>query len=263
MKLAANLSLMFTELPLLERFAAARNAGFEAVEIQFPYEESITDLAMACADADLKLVLMNVPAGDLMSGGEGLASVPERQCEFRDAVAKCRDYAEALGVRCINVLSGRCQETQQQDRRWHNFVENLQLADAHFAPLGITTTFEAINTTDMPRFLIHSAQQMWDVMAEVDSPTIKAQYDLYHMAMMGEDLEADLRQHVDSIGHIQFADCPGRGEPGTGTLDWSVLFSLIDVSGYAGYVAAEYRPTESTENSFGWLRDLMLQRLYR
>lgn len=254
MKWAANLSLMFTEVPLLERFAAARQVGFDAVEIQFPYDEDIRDLERARADADVQVVLINVPAGDLMGGGDGLACVPERQAEFRSAVEQCADYGEALGVRCINVLSGRCHDEGQFDARWMTFLDNLQYADERFSALGMTTTFEAINTTDMPGFLVNCAEHLWQVMAQVSSPTIKAQYDLYHMAMMGEDMRADLSQRMDRIGHIQFADCPGRGEPGSGSLDFATLFKVIEESEYQGYVAAEYRPVGTTEQSFGWFR---------
>lgn len=262
MKLAANLSLMFTELPLLQRFKAARDAGFEAVEIQFPYEASINDLVMARSDADVAVVLINVAAGDLMSGGDGLACVPQRKGDYRCALAQCSDYAEALDVSRVNVLSGRCHDKADEERRWMTFLDNLQHTDEHLAGLGVTTTFEAINTKDMPGFLIHRADHLWRVMAQVSSPNIKAQYDLYHMAMMGEDLCSDLQRHLGKIGHIQFADCPGRGEPGTGDLDVVALLQEIDRGGYDGYVAAEYRPTVETNASLGWLRDLLMRGLY-
>lgn len=254
MKLAANLSLMFTEVPLLERFAAAKKAGFHAVEIQFPYEAELQDLQQAKQSAEVEVVLINVPAGDLMQGGDGLACVPDLQDEFKAALDQCEKYAKGLDVSCVNVLSGRCPQPALEAERLQTFKRNLCLTADRLIPLGVTTTFEAINTTDMPGFLIHSAQQMWDVIEELNIDSIKAQYDLYHMQMMGEDLRADFADHLDKIGHIQFADCPGRNEPGSGEMDWQALFEQIDQSPYEGYVAAEYRPSCDTQLTLDWMR---------
>jgi hydroxypyruvate isomerase len=253
MKLCANLSLMFTEVPLVERFAKAKACGFQAVEIQFPYEAELGDLVNAKNDTELEVVLINVPAGDLMTGGEGLASVPDLTEEYSQALEQCLEYATALKVRAVNVLAGRCLTPGKETQYWQTFEWNLARTADTLSEHNILTTFEAINTKDMPGFLVHRAEHLWSVMARVNHPNVKAQYDLYHMAMMGENLWHDLSTRTDQIGHIQFADMPGRGEPGTGGLAFKPLFQIIEDSTYQGYVAAEYKPTQQTEKTLNWM----------
>lgn len=253
MQFCANLSLMYTEYPLRERFAAAKQDGFDAVEIQFPYEIPLVELQSLLAEQSLQCILINVPAGDLMAGGEGLACVPERQPLFNEALALCVTYAQGLGVRCVNVLSGRCTQPERQEQYWQTLQGNLRQAADALQPLGILATFEAINTHDMPSFMISSAQQMLDVITEINHPNLKAQWDLYHMARMNQPLVSWIQEHVEHVGHIQFADSPQRHEPGTGELDFPSLFSAIRDSGYSGWVGAEYRPSGSTTDSLsGW-----------
>jgi hydroxypyruvate isomerase len=249
---------MFTEVPLLERFSKAKAAGFDCVEIQFPYEEALDDLVREKQASGVEVALINVPAGDLMSGGEGLASVPELTEAFSDALGQCLTYAEGLQVKAVNVLAGRCLDEQRLDAYWKTFEWNLVKAADALQSLGVMTTFEAINTKDMPGFLVHRAEHMWAVMNKLNHPNVKAQYDLYHMAMMGENLWQDLSSKSDKIGHIQFADMPGRGEPGTGGLALKQFFQLIEESTYSGVVAAEYRPTVETEKSLGWMNSRIL-----
>ncbi|TAN49907.1 MAG: hydroxypyruvate isomerase [Methylococcaceae bacterium] len=258
LKFSANLSLLFTELPLLERFAAARCAGFAAVEIQFPYELPAADIAAALEQAQLELVLFNVPAGDLLQGGEGLAAVPERRGDFRRAVAQALEYAELLRPKVINVLPGRCPDAARMEEYQQTFKDNLRHAADVFAALSITTLFEAINIFDMPCFLIHSGAAMLNVLAEIDHPHLALQYDVYHMARMGENPAAFIGEHAGKIGHIQFADVPGRGQPGTGSLDFAALFAAIAASGYRGWLGAEYRPQGDTEQSLAWFNSIRL-----
>ncbi|CAA6807528.1 MAG: Hydroxypyruvate isomerase (EC [uncultured Thiotrichaceae bacterium] len=253
MKWAANLSLLFSEVPLLERFQAAKDAGFDAVEIQFPYEESLAKLIAAKEQANVEIVLINVPAGDLMQGGLGLACVPDRQTQFARALDECLIYAEGLQVSCVNVLSGRCEDHQALEHYQKTFEANLSKAADALQKINVLTSFEAINTIDMPNFLIHSADHLWDILDRLKHSNLKAQYDLYHMAMMDENLERDLTHYADKIGHIQFADCPGRNEPGTGKLDFQTLFSIIQQSAYAGSIGAEYRPRKKTNETLEWM----------
>lgn len=253
---AANLSLLFTEVELIERFKSARQQGFDAVEIQFPYTLSTETLKVALEQHRLKLVLLNVAADDLLQGGEGLACVPEKQAQFRQAVAQAADYARLLKPDVINVLPGRClNETRKQDYL-RTFKENLCFAADAFSPLGIKTVFEAINTQDMPGFLISGGKQMLAVLDELNRPDLFMQYDVYHASMMGEDPAGFITRHADKIGHIQFADCPGRGQPGTGQIDFAKVFSAIEESGYQGWVSAEYKPTGTTAESLGWFKSL-------
>ncbi len=251
---SANLSLLFKEYPLIERFAAAKNAGFDAVEIQFPYELTIEQIHEKLEINDLDLVLINVPAGDLMHGGDGLACVPKRENTFRLAVMEALHYADALGVSRVNVLAGRQPVDGDFLQCLHTLAANLRYAAEAFQSIGVMTTFEAINTVDMPRFMIKSVVDMQEMMEVVDHPTLKMQFDCYHMARMGEDLLTALREHIDDIGHIQFADVPHRHQPFTGSLDFHAIFNLISSLKYHGYCGAEYHPTGHTLDSLDWFQ---------
>ena len=253
MKLAANLSMLFNEQPLLERFSAAKAAGFNAVEIQFPYVESVANIKAQLKEHDLECVLINVPAGDLMEGGEGIASVPGKEAEFAAALVECLSYVTSLRIKRVNVLPGRCIDESKREQYLNTFKRNLNIAAQMFKPLGVTVTFEAINTFDMPGFLIHNVQQMLEVVAESEHDNIKMQFDIYHMARMEEEnVSAIISRLGNQIGHIQFADVPGRGEPGTGELDFKAIFYAIEYSTYDGWVAAEYKPTKYTEDTLRW-----------
>jgi len=249
---SANLSLLFTERPLPERFAAARAAGFAAVEIQFPYELDIPTLKTLLQENSLKLVLINVPAGDLMAGGNGLACVPGKEEEFHSAVARAREYAEALGVPRINVLAGRKSAESSREDCLAVLRENLHHASHEFHKAGIETVVEAINLFDMPGFLVHSVAAMQQLCEH--NSRLKMQFDCYHMSRMGEDVLAALQSNLPLIGHIQFADNPGRHEPGTGHIDYKPVFSFLRDSDYQGCCGAEYRPSKRTEDTLGWLK---------
>lgn len=253
MKLSANLSLMYTERPFLERFKAARRDGFRAVEIQFPYDTPIAAIQQALSDNGQQCVLINVPAGDLMQGGEGLAAVPGKQAEYAAALVECLAYARALNVTCVNVLPGRCPDENQRVFYLETFKKNLHTTAKTLSAFGITTTFEAINTRDMPGFLISSSQTMFDVLAELDmGEALKAQYDVYHMALMGEDVCDVITRHAELIGHIQFADTPDRHEPGSGQLNFDDIFCTIETSTYQGWIGAEYKPSKATSATLQW-----------
>lgn len=252
-RFSANLSLLFTELPLLERFEAAKRHGFNAVEIQFPYSLPAERIRAVLDDHDLKLVLFNVDADTLLQGGEGLAAVPEKQAQFREAVEQAVDYASILGPEFVNVLPGRCLNGERRDEYLATFLDNLRHAADRFAAIGVTTVFEAVNSHDMPGFIVDSSAAMLSILEQLAHPKLCLQYDIYHMSRMGEDCAAFLSAHADKIGHIQFADCPGRGQPGSGEVDFPGLFALIDQSGYQGWLGAEYKPLSTTADSLGWL----------
>jgi len=252
-RFTANLSMLFTEVELIDRFAAAREHGFNAIEIQFPYELDAATIQSKLSEHDLQLVLFNVPADDLLQGGEGLACVPEKQDQFREALALAVDYAKELRPAAINVLPGRCLDPARYADYLSTFKHNLRLAADAFSPLGIKTVFEAINSLDMPGFIVDTGAKMLAVLDELQRLDIYLQYDIYHMLRMGENPAAFIAEHAERIGHIQFADYPGRGQPGTGTADWAALFSAIDQSGYDGWTGAEYKPSGATSTTLGWL----------
>ncbi|MNF64346.1 Hydroxypyruvate isomerase [compost metagenome] len=254
MKLCANLSLLFTELPLLERIQAAADAGFAGVEIQFPYELAAEELHAALQRAGLPLVLINLPAGDLLGGGPGLAAVPQRQAEFDAALARALAYAQVLQPQCVNVLPGRLAEGVARGDALATLVGNLRRTAEAFAPLGIQVLAEAINPLDMPGFLINTPDDLNMLIAAVDHRNFAAQLDFYHMARQGLELPACIAALAGRIGHVQFADCPGRGAPGSGKLEFAEALAALRASGYDGWLAAEYKPgAAGTAASLGWL----------
>lgn len=252
-RFAANLSLLFKETGLINRFQAAREQGFSAVEIQFPYTLPAKDIQTQLSKNQLQLILFNVAVGDLLQGGEGLACVPGKHKSFQAAVAQAVAYAEILKPEVINILPGRCLNKNRREQYLQTFKENLAYALDVFSPLGIKTVFEAINTFDMPGFLIHSSQQMLDILTDLNHPVLAMQYDIYHMTRMGDNPADFIKHQGTNIGHIQFADNPGRGQPGTGSIDFEQLFYVIESSNYSGWLGAEYVPVGRTEDSFTWL----------
>ena len=256
MKIAANLSLLFSERPLIERVVAAAAAGFDGVEIQFPYELPAIALKEALAAAGMPLRLINLPAGDLMSGGAGLAAVPARQAEFDAALQDALSYAAMVRPALVNVLPGRLAEGVEPEQALACLVDNLHKTAEAFQLLGIGVVVEAINPLDMPGFLINTPEQLDALLKAVAHPNLAVQYDLYHMARQGLDVQAGIALLAGRIGHVQFADYPGRGAPGTGVLQFAPLLTALRDSGYQGWLAAEYRPGEAgTHASLGWLSE--------
>ena len=253
MKIAANLSMLFGEIPLLERIQAAAAAGFDGVEIQFPYEVAAIRLKEALQRAGMPLVLINLPAGDLMSGGAGLAAVPSRQAEFDLALQEALTYAAMTRPMCVNVLPGRLTSGLPRDEALATLVANLRKAAEAFQCMGIRVLCEAINPFDMPGFLINTPEHLDQLLCAVDHPNCLAQLDLYHMARQGLDIEAGIGLLAGRIGHVQFADCPGRGEPGSGEMDFPALLKRLQSSGYEAWLGAEYKPTKPIVESLGWM----------
>jgi len=261
MKICANLSMLFTEHPLTERIAAARQAGFEAIEVQFPYELPCKQWLELLNASDMKLALINLPAGDLMSGGEGLAAVPERKAEFEKALQLGLEYAEALQVDAVNILPGVCRNIDEGEHYRATLLDNLYLAASELQKIGVRATVEAINTHDMPDFIVSSLADMQQVLSDVNHPNLYMQYDCYHMARMHEPLLQQLPSIIDHIGHIQFADCPGRGQPGSGQLDYPAIFKTLKDLNYPFWLGAEYRPQGcDSAASLSWLNELIPSR---
>ncbi len=251
---SVNLSLLFKEKDYLDRFKAAADAGFTAVELQFPYDHDATAIKAAADAAGVEIILINVPVGDLMQGGKGLAAQPELVDEFNAALAQCVEYAKILKPRMVNVLAGREEDKDRLQDAHRTYVSNLRHAAEVLDNLGITTVFEAVNKLDMPGFLVHNLREQIEILEEVQHPNVRLQYDVYHMARMGEHVVENLFEHAHIIGHIQFADAPGRAQPGTGKVDFIGVFKAIDDSIYHGWVGAEYNPQGLTEDSFGWYK---------
>lgn len=252
-RFSANLSLLFREVPELERPAAARRAGFDAVEVQFPYGQPLESWHRALSEAGVEMVLFNVPAGDFMEGGQGLAGVPGREAAFRAAVAEAASWARVLRPRLINVLAG-CPVGHERERCLDTMAANLAHAALVMGDMGVAVAVEALNTVDRPGYLVDGTQAALDVIDRAGHPNLCIQYDIYHMQVMEGDLVHTLRTHCPRIGHIQFADNPGRHEPGTGEIHFDNVFAEIERLPYEGFVGAEYVPSRRTEETLDWLK---------
>lgn len=253
-RFAANLTLLFTELPFLERFAAARKAGFDGVEYLFPYDWAPDELAARLTAERLTQVLFNLPAGDWAAGERGIACHPDRTEEFRTGVEQALVYARALDCPRVNCLAGIAPAGLSPDECWSTLVDNVRWAADRFATAGRTLCVEAINSrVDIPGFLLDSSARAALLLRDVDRPNVKFQYDLYHMQIMEGDLIRTLERMLPQVGHIQFADNPGRHEPGTGEINLAGVFRAIDAMGYDGWVSAEYHPLSTTTEGLGWL----------
>ncbi len=253
-RFAANLWFLFEELPMLERFGAAAEAGFEGVEMQFPYQWPKRDLAARLADHGLEQVLINSPPGDRAKGERGIAALPGREREFRDSIAIAIDYAGALGCRNLHVMAGVPDNATPQERALAAFADNLLFAAETCGRCGVRVLVEALNAADAPGYLIGTAAAARAVIERVDHDNLYLQYDLYHGAMTGDDLIATVRDNLDVIGHMQVADVPGRHEPAGGSVDWPALFAAVDDCGYEGWIGCEYRPQAGTREGLGWAR---------
>ncbi len=255
MKVVANISLLFTELPMLQRIVAAAAAGFSAVEVQYPYEVPAIQFKEALAAAGLPLVLLNIAAPDLAGGGPGLAAVPARQAQFDQALQEALTYAAMVRPRYVNVLPGRLADGVSREQALATLVANVRKAADEFQLLGIKVLSEAINPLDMPGFLINTPAHLLALIEAVDHDNFAAQLDLYHMARQGLDVPEAIAALAGKIGHVQFADCPGRHQPGSGAIDFPAAFLALQKANYGGWLAAEYRPSASTRESLGWLSE--------
>jgi hydroxypyruvate isomerase len=251
-KFAANLSLMFNELSFLERFAAARAAGFDAVEFLFPYAFEPEQILGRLQRYGLELVLHNFPPGDWAAGERGFACDPRRIGEFQESVELALDYALELGVPRLHCLAGKLPPNVAFARAHATFVNNLRFAAEAFAPHGIDILIEPINDRDIPGYFLTHSSQAAGIIAESGAANVFLQYDIYHMQRMEGDLTNTLRQHLPLIKHIQAADVPGRHEPGTGEINFPYLFRLLDELGYDGWVGCEYIPQGDTVEGLRW-----------
>ena len=255
-RFTANLSMLFTEVPLLERFGAAARAGFSAVEVQFPYEASTEAIRAELDRHGLTLVLHNLPAGNWAAGERGIACHPDRVEEFRSGVDKAITYAQALGVKKINCLAGIQPSGVSAAQARATLVDNLRYAAQKLGEQGIDLLVEAVNTFDIPGFFVSTTAQTLSILDEVGAPNAYVQYDIYHMQRMEGELGGTLQRQLARIGHVQIADNPGRNEPGTGEINYGFLFAHLDRIGYTGWIGCEYKPATTTEAGLGWRQRL-------
>jgi len=254
-RFSSNISMMFMEHNFLDRFQAAKDAGFGAIEVQFPYDIEPKDLLAAKESAGVEIAVINIPAGDLTSGGPGIAAMPGREDQFKAAVEQARDYAEILKPVNMNVLTGwPPMDRFSREECLDVLAGNLRYAADVLADTGTKALVEAVNTYDRPGFLLYTSQQAIDVIKAADHKNLALEYDLYHMQIMEGNLVNRMTEILEHIGHIQFADTPGRHEPGTGEINYPFVFAALDKMGWQGWLGAEYDPTGSTEDSLDWLK---------
>ena len=256
-RFAANLTMLFTEVPFLDRFEQAAKAGFKAVEFLFPYAYAAEDIRWQLDTHGLTLVLHNLPPGDWDAGDRGIACHPDRIEEFHAGVATGIRYAKVLGVAQLNCLAGKAPTGVDDGVLRQTLVANLRFAANAFKQAGLRLLVEPINTFDIPGFYLHTTAQALSVLVEVHADNAFLQYDIYHAQRMEGELAATIALHLPRIGHMQLADNPGRHEPGTGEINYPFLFTLLDSLGYTGWIGCEYKPATTTTAGLGWVRHLL------
>ena len=255
-KFAANLTMLFGEQPFLDRFAAAKAAGFSGVEYLFPYDFDKAELREQLHLHGLTQVLHNLPAGNWAAGERGIAILPDRVEEFRDGVARAINYARALDCRQLNCLAGIAPDGAAVFDLHEVLVGNLRFAADALCKAGIKLLIEPINTIDIPGFFLNKTEQALQLIADVRSSNLFVQYDIYHMQIMEGDIARSLQNHLPRIAHVQLADNPGRNEPGTGEINYPWLFQHIDALGWKGHIGCEYKPRTTTTEGLGWIKEM-------
>lgn len=252
-RFAANLSMLFNEVPFMERFARAASCGFDAVEFLFPYEHRPEAIAGALRANGLRQVLFNMPPGNWEQGERGVASLPGREAEFAEGVDRALEYAAALDCPCVHVMAGIPGADVARDRAFETYVSNLRLAAERAGAAGRTVLVEPINSRDMPGFFVNRPGEALHAIATADHPALGLQLDLYHCQVMEGDLATHVRDLLPHTRHMQIAGVPERHEPDVGEINYPYLFRLIDELGYEGWIGCEYRPRGDTEAGLGWL----------
>jgi hydroxypyruvate isomerase len=253
--LAANLSLLFPQLPFLDRFAAAARAGFRYVEYQFPYASgSAAEVAGRARGAGVAVVLHNLPAGDAAKGDRGIACQPARASEFRDGVERAIEYAKAVGCPRLNALAGIAPEGVPRERLFETLVENLRYAAGRLKAAGLTLLTEPANPRTIPGFFLNTSRQGIEVIDAAGADNLKLQYDIFHMQIVEGDLAKSIERLLPRIGHMQLADVPDRHEPGSGEINFDFLLPQIDRLGYQGWIGCEYLPAGDTVQGLAWAK---------
>ncbi len=251
-RLAANLSMMFNEVPFLDRFAAAAQAGFKGVEFLFPYDFPAADIRRRLDDNGLTQVLFNMPPGDWAKGERGMASLPGRQSQFRDGVKQALDYAAALDCKLVHCMAGIPGPEVAFGTAAALYAQNIGWAAELAAAAGVRLCLEPINHRDMPGFHLNTMAQAAAVIAAIGAEKVSLQFDIYHCQITEGDITKRMELHMPIIAHMQLADVPARNEPGTGEIGWPYVFRRIDELGYDGWIGCEYRPAGDTLAGLAW-----------
>jgi hydroxypyruvate isomerase len=253
LRFGVNISFLLKEVPFLERFERAVSLGFGAVEFPWPGDESLPAIEARVRETRLKVVLMNIDAGDMPSGERGFLNDSSRKVWVRTRASKAIEFARLIGCPRLNALVGNSIEGQSREEQLEQVRENLVWIADHAAVAGIGIVVESLNSFENPHYLLTNTRDTLQLLSEVNRPNLKYQYDMYHMQRMEGNLIATLREHIWWIGHIQIADPPERHEPGTGEIHYSHVLNALDSLGYQGYIGLEYNPIGSSDESFAWL----------
>lgn len=253
LRFSANLSFQFLELPFLERFKAAKDCHFKAVEYMFAYDHQPNEIAQVLKETNLELVLFNAPPGDLKGGEVGLAALPHRKNEFRDSIETVLSYATKLQCKRIHVLSGIVPSTEHYSLYFETCVENLRYAAKKFASFGITLMIEPLNKGLIPGYLIEKIGQAKEMIEAVNEKNVALQFDIYHIQLTEGNITNRYMENFKLIQHIQIAGVPDRHEPDLGEINYRYLFEIIEKSGYNGWIGCEYLPKTTTQEGLGWL----------
>lgn len=247
MRFAANVSMLFTELPFLDRFSAARDTGFDGVEILFPYDLAAKDILRAMTSAGMPLVLINTPPPNWTGGDRGFAAVPGGEARFRSDFDRALRYGEVLGADIIHIMSGVASGPEARA----TMVDNLNWAVSHAPQQRLT--IEPINAIDMPGYFLSDFDLADGLLDEVAPPNLALQFDAYHAHMMAGDVLDMWDKFGHRAGHVQIAGAPGRAEPGTGDVDYPAFFDRLAQDNYRGWISAEYHPAGATFDGLDWL----------
>ncbi len=253
-KFAANLTLLFTEVPFMERFEKAHRAGFKAVEYLFPYAYEPQELADKMQQFGLEQALFNMPPGNWDAGEKGFAAIPGREDEFKASVETALMYANKLNCKKVHAMSGIVDERFTRDQHVETFIANIRYAADKFVEHGIELMLEPLNSRDVPNYFIAHQRDAVELIKQVDRPNVKLQLDLYHAQIMDGDLSTLICEVAAYTGHIQIASVPERHEPSEGELNYPHLFNVLDDSGYQGWIGCEYNPRNTTEKGLDWVK---------
>ena len=251
-KFAANLTMMFTEVPFLDRFQAAKDAGFNAVEFLFPYDHPVPNVVSRAQEAGVTVALFNMPPGDWAAGERGIAALADRKAEFQEGVTRAIEYARALECKTLHLMSGLIPENGDRDQMLSTYIDSLRFAADACQDISATVVIEPLNNRDVPGYLISDVMTAQTLVDECGRPNVGIQFDMYHVQIMEGDLAKRFEAHLDDVCHVQIAGVPERHEPNIGEVNYPYLFQMMDRSGYAGYVGCEYNPAVGTKDGLGW-----------
>ncbi|QUJ69568.1 hydroxypyruvate isomerase family protein (plasmid) [Photobacterium sp. GJ3] len=252
-KFAANLTMLFTEVPFLARFEQARQAGFQAVEYLFPYDYEADQLAEQLQFHQLEQALFNMPPGDWAGGERGIAALPDRVVEFEQSVETALHYAQALQCKKVHAMAGIVNPAFSLEAHRETFIRNLRYAADRFAAHGISVMIEPLNSRDVPEYFVAHQRDAVTLIQAIDRPNVKLQFDAYHAQIMDGDLTVLIQDLADHIGHVQIASVPARHEPFGGEINYPYLFEVLDKSGYQGWIGCEYNPQQGTQEGLSWV----------